>query len=283
VNPLDDLRTKIEAQGWAVRNVSDSDPAKCLSYTVGLTAHAHPEVVMTGLPPEVGTAFLNIVGEIVVRDGGRFAAGDATTELADGPAMPVLAVLDTTDLTAVDAADRSRLDDYHLAEGSGLAARCVATPDGVGEEDAMDGPAYERWVAGYDVATGAAKGRLRTDEQVHGQHPAPVAPARHLPRIAKHQHLYLTHEQVEALAIASGADVKVVQQMLGHSSATMTLDTYGHLFTDRLDEVATAMNAARAAAQQRRNELRALPRVARAPPERRRGPERRSGPSQRFR
>ncbi|MEO7629335.1 MAG: site-specific integrase, partial [Nocardioides sp.] len=40
-----------------------------------------------------------------------------------------------------------------------------------------------------------------------------------------------------SLAIASGADVKVVQQMLGHSSATMTLDTYGHLFDDRLDEV----------------------------------------------
>ena len=27
----------------------------------------------------------------------------------------------------------------------------------------MDGPGYERWVAGYDVETGAAKGRLRTD------------------------------------------------------------------------------------------------------------------------
>lgn len=45
-----------------------------------------------------------------------------------------------------------------------------------------------------------------------------------------------------SLAIASGADVKVVQKMLGHASATMTLDTYGHLFEDRLDEVATAMD-----------------------------------------
>ena len=47
-----------------------------------------------------------------------------------------------------------------------------------------------------------------------------------------------------SLAIASGADVKVVQQMLGHGSATMTLDTYGHLFADRLDEVADAMDSA---------------------------------------
>ena len=48
-----------------------------------------------------------------------------------------------------------------------------------------------------------------------------------------------------SLAIAAGADVKVVQQMLGHKSATMTLDLYGHLFPDRLDTVADAMDAAR--------------------------------------
>ncbi len=50
------------------------------------------------------------------------------------------------------------------------------------------------------------------------------------------------------MAIASGADVKVVQQMLGHKSATMTLDLYGHLFGDRLDVVADAMDAARTSA-----------------------------------
>lgn len=48
-----------------------------------------------------------------------------------------------------------------------------------------------------------------------------------------------------SLAIAAGADIKVVQQMLGHKSATMTLDLYGHLFPDRLDTVADAMDTAR--------------------------------------
>ena len=51
-----------------------------------------------------------------------------------------------------------------------------------------------------------------------------------------------------SLAIAAGANVKVVQTMLGHKSATMTLDLYGHLFDDQLDEVADAMDSARAAA-----------------------------------
>lgn len=47
--------------------------------------------------------------------------------------------------------------------------------------------------------------------------------------------------------------------MLGHGSVTMTLDTYGHLFDDRLDEVGEAMDRARAAAHGRRDTLRALP------------------------
>jgi integrase len=51
-----------------------------------------------------------------------------------------------------------------------------------------------------------------------------------------------------SLAIAAGADVKVVQTMLGHKSAAMTLDIYGHLFPDRLDEVADALDVGRAAA-----------------------------------
>jgi len=50
-----------------------------------------------------------------------------------------------------------------------------------------------------------------------------------------------------SLAITSGADVKVVQEMLGHASATMTLDLYGHLYGDRLDEVADRMDALRTA------------------------------------
>jgi hypothetical protein len=49
---------------------------------------------------------------------------------------------------------------------------------------------------------------------------------------------------------------------LGHSSATMTLDTYGHLFEDRLDEVGSALDAAREAARARRTGLSALSRVA---------------------
>lgn len=65
-------------------------------------------------------------------------------------------------------------------------------------------------------------------------------------------HPHALRHTAASLAIASGADVKVVQQMLGHKSATMTLDLYGHLMGDRLDVVADAMDAARTAALTRR-------------------------------
>lgn len=43
--------------------------------------------------------------------------------------------------------------------------------------------------------------------------------------------------------IAAGADVKVVQRMVGHKSAKMTLDVYAHMFDSALDDVADRMDA----------------------------------------
>nr|WP_169813056.1 site-specific integrase [Nocardia niwae] len=51
-----------------------------------------------------------------------------------------------------------------------------------------------------------------------------------------------------SLAISAGANIKVVQRMLGHKTATLTLDLYGHLFPDDLDTVADAMDAGAIAA-----------------------------------
>jgi hypothetical protein len=101
VEPLDELRELIARHGWAVRHVVDADPARCVSYTVGLTAHLHPEVVMTGLPPQVAHTFLNIAGDLVVRRHGHLAAGEEVTELSEGRAFPVITVADTSALTAV--------------------------------------------------------------------------------------------------------------------------------------------------------------------------------------
>lgn len=50
-----------------------------------------------------------------------------------------------------------------------------------------------------------------------------------------------------SLAVAAGANVKAVQRMLGHASASMTLDVYAGLFGDDLDAVANRLDEAVAA------------------------------------
>lgn len=60
-----------------------------------------------------------------------------------------------------------------------------------------------------------------------------------LPRMGVHA---LRHTAA-SLAVASGADVKVVQNMLGHSSAAMTLDVYADLFQGHARDVADRLDA----------------------------------------
>jgi integrase len=62
------------------------------------------------------------------------------------------------------------------------------------------------------------------------------------PRVTVHD---LRHTAA-SLAISAGANVKVVQQKLGHASAAMTLDVYADLFSDDLGAVADAHDEKRA-------------------------------------
>lgn len=64
------------------------------------------------------------------------------------------------------------------------------------------------------------------------------------PRITPHD---LRHTAA-SIAVSAGANVKAVQNMLGHESASMTLDTYADLFPDDLEAVADRMDAATRAA-----------------------------------
>jgi len=46
-----------------------------------------------------------------------------------------------------------------------------------------------------------------------------------------------------SLAVSAGANVKAVQRMLGHSTASQTLDRYSHLFTEDLEALADRLDA----------------------------------------
>ncbi len=101
---LDDLRAVVRKFGWAVEDVDagpDPDDVPC-SYTVGLTAMGHPEVVVLGLPAAAAHDYLYLVVE-GVRLGRRYTSGLRTEELT-GPGAPAVFIqaLDTSRLTAVE-------------------------------------------------------------------------------------------------------------------------------------------------------------------------------------
>jgi integrase len=45
-----------------------------------------------------------------------------------------------------------------------------------------------------------------------------------------------------SLAISCGANLKAIQRMLGHKTASMTLDVYGHLYTEDLEALAERLD-----------------------------------------
>lgn len=63
----------------------------------------------------------------------------------------------------------------------------------------------------------------------------------------------LRHYAVSEL-IAQRADIKLLQSIAGHASATMTLDRYGHLMAERVSEAADLYDPLRAAAGSRVNQ-----------------------------
>lgn len=61
-----------------------------------------------------------------------------------------------------------------------------------------------------------------------------------VPRVTPHD---LRHTAA-SLAVSVGANVKVLQRMLGHASAAMTLDVYADLFDDDLEAIGAALDRA---------------------------------------
>jgi integrase len=83
-----------------------------------------------------------------------------------------------------------------------------------------------------------------------------------LAKLPKHQQPALLPEGLRfydlrhtcaSLLIAQGASVKAVQAQLGHATATITLDTYGHLFPSEMEALADRLELVRDAAVARRS------------------------------
>jgi integrase len=104
----------------------------------------------------------------------------------------------------------------------------AATAEGKGRDDLL-------WPsqAGSYLAPPAARGSWLSGAVVRCQKADPT-----FPRVTAHA---LRHTAA-SLAISAGANPKVVQRMLGHASAAMTLDVYADLFDTDLDAVADVLD-----------------------------------------
>lgn len=86
---------------------------------------------------------------------------------------------------------------------------------------------------------------LTTGQFRHVFDPAAVAVG--VPGLVPHE---LRHT-CASLSIASGANILAVQRLLGHQTASMTMDRYGHLYSDDLEKVAQGLDTASRAARKR--------------------------------
>ncbi|WP_433458430.1 DUF4262 domain-containing protein [Micromonospora sp. CA-248212] len=78
----------IDTIGWAVTHVlptdDDPDTTTPFAYTVGLTAHHYPELLIAGLPTEVAHCLLNDLARRVYDTAERFTHGQRVSDLIAG-------------------------------------------------------------------------------------------------------------------------------------------------------------------------------------------------------
>jgi integrase len=94
------------------------------------------------------------------------------------------------------------------------------------------------------VFTAPMGGPLRERKFLHGQ----LKPAARRAGLPEGLRAHDLRHTAASLLIRGGASVKAVQRSLGHKSAVMTLDRYGHLWPDELEDLAERLDRARAAA-----------------------------------
>jgi hypothetical protein len=71
----------IDAPGWSVQCIEQSDEEPAFAYTVGLTkSFGHPELIVFGYPSRLSIAVLNIAAERI-RDGARFVDGTSDADI----------------------------------------------------------------------------------------------------------------------------------------------------------------------------------------------------------
>jgi hypothetical protein len=91
---------KIAEHGLALQGVFATESSPQFIYTIGLTELAHPEILLYGLPFEIGAGLLNDLGRRV-KAGERFEGGTSDEEVLVGFPVVFLTATDRREFTMV--------------------------------------------------------------------------------------------------------------------------------------------------------------------------------------
>ncbi len=91
-------------------------------YTVGLTGHGHPELILFGLPPDICRPVLHTVAGDVIAGRRTFAAGQSADDVLDGHRVRFVAVTEPDRHLPVAA-------QFYAATGAEVRALQLVWPD----------------------------------------------------------------------------------------------------------------------------------------------------------
>lgn len=206
--------------------------------------HAHREVPLGATLRELLRAqlagknkadllFATNSGQPLRRESFGRNAFDPAVRAAGGAVSALQKLLEFDAAVVSGVYDRRTAEAVTAAQGLlGLAATGVCTPEtwqGLAQLDRENRDGMSR------------AGKISRTRQLATLSRTTLAPgAEDFDRLTLHD---LRHTAA-SLAVASGATVKAVQTMLGHESATLTLDTYAGLFESDLDHLGESMSSA---------------------------------------
>jgi hypothetical protein len=89
---LDQVAEAVERSGVYLQFVPQPAPLEACWYTVGLTGHGHPELILFGLPPDISRPILRTVAGEVIAGRRAFTPGQHADDVIEGHQVQFIAV-----------------------------------------------------------------------------------------------------------------------------------------------------------------------------------------------
>ncbi|MEU4421840.1 DUF4262 domain-containing protein [Actinoplanes sp. NPDC024001] len=112
----------IERSGVYLHFVPQPTPLETCWYTIGLTGHGHPELILFGLPPDISQPALRAVASEVIAGRRAFTPGQYADDVLEGHQVQLVAVTEPDRHLPVAA-------QFYAVTGAAVEALQIVWPD----------------------------------------------------------------------------------------------------------------------------------------------------------